>query len=80
MPDGRRRRKARSTRCSRAADSEDAARSRGAAGATRTAAYGIVDAREGTTAIIEAAEIVGITDADGMAVDVSARSTQASAS
>ena len=48
----------------------------GAGGRQRTAAYGIVDAREGTTAIIEAAEIVGITDADGMAVDVSARSTQ----
>ena len=47
----------------------------GAAGKQRNAAYGIVDAREGTTAIIEVAEIVGITDADGMAVDVTARST-----
>jgi glycerate kinase len=47
----------------------------GAGGKERAAAYGIVDAPEGTTAIIEAAEIVGITDAEGMAVDVTARST-----
>ncbi len=47
----------------------------GAGGRQRTAAYGIVDTPEGATAIIEAAEIVGITDADGMVVDVTARST-----
>ena len=47
----------------------------GAGGKARTAAYGLVEAAEGTTAIVEAAEIVGITDADGMAVDVTARST-----
>lgn len=47
----------------------------GAGGAQRAAAYGIVAAPEGTTAIIEVAEIVGITDPDGMAVAVSARST-----
>ena len=47
----------------------------GAGGKTRTAAYGIVDAAEGATAIVEAAEIVGITDPDGMALDVTARST-----
>jgi glycerate kinase len=47
----------------------------GAGGSKRSAAYGIVAAGEGTTAIVEAAEIVGITDADAMAVDVTARST-----
>jgi glycerate kinase len=47
----------------------------GAGGKTRTAAYGIVHAAEGVTAIVEAAEIVGITDPDGMALDVTARST-----
>jgi len=47
----------------------------GAGGKQRAVAYGIVAAPEGTTAIIEAAEIVGITDPDGMAVAVCARST-----
>ena len=47
----------------------------GAGGRKRSAAYGIVEAAEGTTAIVEAAEIVGITDPDAMAVDVAARST-----
>jgi len=47
----------------------------GAGGKQRAAAYGMVAAPEGATAIIEAAEIVGITDADGMAVSVTARST-----
>jgi glycerate kinase len=47
----------------------------GAGGATRTAAYGLVDSAEGLTAIVEAAEIVGITDPEGMALDVTARST-----
>jgi glycerate kinase len=48
----------------------------GAGGAQRNAAYGIVAAPEGATAIIEAAEIVGITDPDGMATGVTARSTE----
>jgi glycerate kinase len=47
----------------------------GAGGKPRNAAYGIVAGRKGATAIIEAAEIVGITDPDGMAVDVGARTT-----
>ncbi len=47
----------------------------GAAGQRRSAAYGVVDAPEGVTAIIEAAEVVGITDPVGMAVAVTARST-----
>ena len=48
----------------------------GAGGAQRSAAYGIVAAPEGVTAIIEAAEIVGITDPGGMATEVTARSTE----
>ena len=48
----------------------------GAGGAQRSAAYGIVAAPEGATAIIEAAEIVGITDPGGMATEVTARSTE----
>jgi glycerate kinase len=47
----------------------------GAGGRKRTAAYGVVDGGQGVTAIVEAAEIVGITDRDGVAVDVAARST-----
>jgi len=47
----------------------------GAGGNRRTAAYGVVDAAQGMTAIVEAAEIVGITDRDGIAVDVNTRST-----
>ncbi len=47
----------------------------GAGGKQRSAAFGIVAAPEGDTAIIEAAEIVGITDPDGTAVAVTARST-----
>ena len=47
----------------------------GAGGQPRTASYGVVEATDGLTAIIEVAEIVGITDADGMAVAVTARST-----
>ena len=47
----------------------------GAGGRQRAAAYGIVDAPEGATAIIEVAEIVGITDPEGMATAVTARST-----
>ena len=48
----------------------------GAGGAPHTAAYGLVDAPEGRTAVIEAAQIVGITDADGTAVSVGDRSTR----
>jgi glycerate kinase len=48
----------------------------GAGGNLRTAEYGIVDTIDGSTAVIEAAEIVGITDPDGMAVPVTARSTR----
>jgi glycerate kinase len=48
----------------------------GAGGAPRVAAYGLVATSAGPAAVIEAAEIVGITDADGMAVDVGARSTR----
>lgn len=48
----------------------------GAGGQQRAAAYGIVAAREGPTAIVEAAQIVGITDEDGMATKVAARSTR----
>jgi glycerate 2-kinase len=48
----------------------------GAGGTSRLASYGIVAAPEGTTAIVEAAEIVGITDRDGMTAPVSARATQ----
>jgi glycerate 2-kinase len=48
----------------------------GAGGAPHTAAYGILEAPEGRTAVIEAAEIVGFTDADGMGVPVGDRSTR----
>ncbi len=48
----------------------------GAGGGRRSAAYGVIDGREGSTAIIEAAEVVGITDAAGMSVPVAHRSTQ----
>jgi len=48
----------------------------GAGGARRTAAYGRVSTPEGEAAVIEAAEIVGITDAGGMATDVAGRSTR----
>lgn len=47
----------------------------GAGGRPRAAAYGIVETPEGRTAVIEAAEIVGITDPDGLSVPVTARST-----
>ena len=65
----------RSTPCCRAAASGEARDVTGAGGRRRTAAYGIVDAPEGLTAIIEVAEVVGITDPDGMATAVTARST-----
>ncbi|WP_042298843.1 glycerate kinase [Paraburkholderia kururiensis] len=46
---------------------------RGAAGTAREAAVGLL---EDGSAIVETAEIVGITDADGMSVPVEARSTR----
>ena len=48
----------------------------GAGGRARDAAYGIVERPEGRTAVIEAAEVVGITDPDAMKVPVGARATQ----
>ena len=48
----------------------------GAGGAPRTAAYGVLDAPEGRTAVLEVAQIVGITDPDGMAVPVAQRTTR----
>ena len=60
--------KARSTRYCRAAASAASIRS-------PAPAYGIVETPEGRTAVIEAAEIVGITDPDGLSVPVTARST-----
>lgn len=48
----------------------------GAGGARATAAYGLVERDEGTTAVIEVAQVVGITDAAGMAVPVAQRSTR----
>jgi len=48
----------------------------GAGGSLRTARYGIVATPDGATAIIEAAEIVGITDVSGMSVSVTERTTR----
>ena len=48
----------------------------GAGGTPRVAQYGVVGAAEGQTAVVEVAEIVGITDASGMSVPVSERSTR----
>jgi glycerate kinase len=48
----------------------------GAGGRSRAAAYGIVGTPQGATAVIEAAEVVGITDPDGMAAPITARATQ----
>src|ERR1700694_1834102 len=50
------------------------ARVTGAAGKTVEAGYGIVG--EGKIAIIEAAQIVGLTDPDGTAIDVEQRSSR----
>jgi glycerate kinase len=47
----------------------------GAGGATVRAGYGIVDHAGVTTAVLEAAQVVAITDAAGMSVPVAARST-----
>ncbi len=48
----------------------------GAAGDPLDAPYGILDGNDGEVAVIEVASVVGITDADGMRVPVSARSTR----
>jgi glycerate kinase len=48
----------------------------GAGGRATTAAYGLIERPDGITAVIEVAQIVGITDADGMAVPVGMRSTR----
>ncbi len=48
----------------------------GAGGKSRAAAYGIIGTPQGATAVIEAAEVVGITDPDGMAAPITARATQ----
>lgn len=48
----------------------------GAIGATVDAAFGLVDAGADTLAIVEIAQIVGITDAVAMQVDAGARSTR----
>lgn len=48
---------------------------RGAAGQTVTAAYGVLDAGDAATAVIEAAQVVSITDPQGMAVAIEQRST-----
>jgi glycerate kinase len=47
----------------------------GAAGTRRAAAVGIITTPEGPTAVLEAAEVVGITEPDGMAVPVTERSS-----
>ncbi|MBA3505754.1 MAG: glycerate kinase [Betaproteobacteria bacterium] len=47
----------------------------GASGAPVVAAYGIITRPEGATAIIEIAQIIGITDQFGMTTDVGNRST-----
>ncbi len=48
----------------------------GAGGTPHTAAYGLVDASDGRTAVIEVAQIVGITDPQGIAVPVARRTTR----
>ena len=48
----------------------------GANGRPIDVAYGILDSPAGATAVIEAAQVVGITDRDGMSVDVGRRTTR----
>ena len=48
---------------------------RGAGGAPVAAHYGLLDSGEGATAVLEVAQVVGITDAVGMAARVGARTT-----
>ena len=52
------------------------ARVTGAGGQPVDAAYGLVAQPEGRTAVVEVAQVVGITDAPAMGVNVSARSTR----
>ena len=47
----------------------------GAGGAPATAAFGVLDTDDGPTAVIEIAQVVGITDPAGMATPVADRST-----
>jgi glycerate kinase len=53
-----------------------ARRVQGAGPASVDAAYGVLDAADGTTAVLEVAQVVGITDAGGMSVRVGARNTR----
>ena len=48
----------------------------GASGRPRRATYGLVNRPEGLTAVVEVAEIVGITDREGTSAPVEARSTR----
>jgi glycerate kinase len=48
----------------------------GAAGDARSASYGVLERDGVRTAVVEVAQIVGITDADGMRVPVAQRSTR----
>ncbi len=48
----------------------------GAGGHRNDAAYGMLDAPGGATAVLEAAQVVGITDVAGMSVPVGARTTR----
>jgi glycerate kinase len=52
------------------------ARVHGAAGDARSAAYGVLERDGDRTAVVEAAQVVGITDTDGMRVPVAQRSTR----
>ncbi len=49
---------------------------RGASGATTEAAYGVLALPEGPTGVLEAAQVVGITDAAGMLAPVGTRTTR----
>ncbi|MEO8346005.1 MAG: glycerate kinase [Betaproteobacteria bacterium] len=48
----------------------------GASGVSAVAEYGLLESGEGTTAVLEIAQVVGITDAVGMAASVGARTTR----
>jgi glycerate kinase len=48
----------------------------GASGRRRDAMYGMVNRPEGLTAVVEVAEVVGITDGDGTSAPIDARSTR----
>ena len=48
---------------------------RGAGGSAIDAAYGLLASPEGPTAVLEAAQVVGITDREGMATNVGERTT-----